>query len=157
MRISFDLDEVLFVSPDGFDTEEKLPFPLDRIFPERLRAGTVDLIHRLQKEGFEVLVYTSSFRSVTYIRSLFRNYGVRFDDIINGDRHNEEVQKNHREPMPQKMPPAYRISLHIDDEQAVIENGKKYGFRVMKVEEPDPQWAEKIIAEAERIRNLEEK
>jgi len=83
MRISFDLDEVLFVDPKTFKTEPPLPFPLNRIFIERLRKGTVDLIHKLQEEGFEVWVYTSSFRSELYIRNLFRNYGVKFDQIVN--------------------------------------------------------------------------
>ena len=156
MRISFDLDEVLFVSPEHYDTEDKLPFPLDRIFPERLRRGTVDLIHTLQDEGFEVWVYTSSFRSRTYIRALFRNYGIVFDDIINGDRHKEEVQRDRTEPLPQKMPSFYHISLHVDDEDAVIENGKKYGFRVYRLYEEDPQWTEKLLTEARRIRKMEE-
>ena len=86
MRISFDLDEVLFVDPNRYETEKALRFPLNRLFPERLRKGTVDLIHELQRQGFEVWVYTSSFRTETYIRALFRNYGIRFDQIVNGYR-----------------------------------------------------------------------
>lgn len=54
MKISFDLDEVLFVSPDYMETEPELRFPLNRMFPERLRKGTVYLINELQKRGFEV-------------------------------------------------------------------------------------------------------
>ena len=46
MRISFDLDEVLFVDPNYYETEKALSFPLDRIFRERLRKGTVWLIFR---------------------------------------------------------------------------------------------------------------
>ena len=48
MRISFDLDEVLFVSPATHKTEAPLPFPLNRIYTERLRLGTPDLIRKLQ-------------------------------------------------------------------------------------------------------------
>ena len=39
MRVSFDLDEVLFVSPQTHETEPELPFPLNRIYTERLRKG----------------------------------------------------------------------------------------------------------------------
>ncbi len=156
MKISFDLDEVLFVSPDDYETEPPLRFPLNRLFPERLRKGTVKLIHDLQAEGFEVWVYTSSFRAEIYIRNLFRHYGVKFDQIVNGDRHLKEVQRNQDRPLPQKMPNFYRISLHVDDEDAIHENGKIYGFHTWKVYEPDPEWAEKLMAEAKRIRNLEE-
>ena len=112
MRISFDLDEVLFVDPDRFETEPPLPFPLDRIFIERLRKGTVRLIR--------------------------------------------EVQRDRSETLPQKMPGFYRISLHIDDEDVIHQNGLIYGFRTFKVCEPDDQWVEKVLAEANRIRRIEE-
>ena len=69
MRVSFDLDEVLFVSPETHKTEPPLRFPLNRIWRERLRLGTPALISELQKLGYEVWVYTSSFRSERYIRT----------------------------------------------------------------------------------------
>ena len=93
MRVSFDLDEVLFVNPKTHKTEKELRFPFNRIYKERLRLGTPDLINSLQKLGYEVWVYTSSFRSENYIKLLFRHYGVRFDGIVNGTRHNKEVQQ----------------------------------------------------------------
>ena len=156
MRVSFDLDEVLFVDPKRFETEKPPRFPMSLLFPERLRKGTVDLVHQLQKEGFEVWVYTSSFRSESHIKSLFRNYGVRFDDIVNGFRHQAEVQRNRRQPLPTKVPSHYHISLHVDDEEAVIRNGREFGFKVMRVYEPDEHWADKILEEARRIRAREE-
>ncbi len=157
MRISFDLDDVLFVSPDRYETEPPLRFPFNRMFPDRLRKGTPALIRRLQDEGFEVWIYTSSYRSELYLRSLFRAYGVRFDQIVNGQRHQEEVQRGRREALPQKMPNFYHISLHIDDEKAVEQNGRRYGYRVLRVFEPDSDWAEKILTEARRVRKLEAK
>ena len=98
MRISFDLDDVLFVSPDRYETEPALHFPFNRLFPDRLRKGTPQLIHDLQHAGFEVWVYTSSLRTETYIKNLFRRYGVKFDRIINGERHQDEVQRNRPQP-----------------------------------------------------------
>ena len=156
MRISFDLDEVLFVSPDRYETEPPLRFPMNKLYPERLRKGTVDLIHELQRQGFEVFIYTSSFRSERYIKKLFRHYGIRFDGIINGNIHNEIVQRSKTVRLPQKMPQYFRISLHIDDEDAIIKNARSHGFRALKVLEPDPDWGKKVIAEANRIRDLEE-
>lgn len=157
MRVSFDLDDVLFVSPDKYETEPPLSFPYNRIFPERLRKGTPELIRTLQKEGFEVWIYTSSYRTEIYLRSLFRAYGVHFDHIVNAQRHQAEVQRGRKQILPQKMPNFYRISLHIDDETVIHENGRLYGFRTLKVYEPDEHWAEKVLNEAKRIRDLEEK
>ena len=157
MRISFDLDDVLFVNPAKFETEPPPHAPFDRIFKERLRKGTVDLIHTLQNEGFEVWVYTSSFRSERYLRALFSRYRIHFDDIVNAQRHLREVQRDRPQILPQKMPGYYRISLHVDDEEAIHANARRYGFRTICVREPDDHWAEKVLNEALRIRNLEEK
>ena len=60
MRVSFDLDEVLFVSPKTHKTEPPPRFPFNRIYQERLRLGTPDLIHRLQSLGYDVLMYGST-------------------------------------------------------------------------------------------------
>ena len=93
MRISFDLDEVLFVDPSNHMIEPELKFPFNRIYKERLRYGTAELIPKLQSLGYEVWVYTSSFRSEFYIKSLFRLYGVKFDGIVNGGRHERVYRK----------------------------------------------------------------
>ena len=155
MRVSFDLDEVLFVSPKTHKTEPPLPFPLNRFFQERLRLGTPDLIKSLQKLGYEVWIYTSSFRTERYIRRLFRCYGVRLDGIVNGSRHLKEVQGDRKEILPQKLPNRYHISLHIDDETVICSSAGQYGFRAYQLYAQDDDWKEKIIARADQIRKLE--
>ena len=155
MRVSFDLDEVLFVDPATHKTELPLRFPLNRIYTERLRLGTPELVKALQKLGYEVWVYTSSYRSEEYIRRLFRHYGVRFDGIINAQRHLREVQRDHKTILPQKMPNHYRISLHVDDESVICSLGRQYGFRTYQLDAQDDEWAEKIIRRAEEIKELE--
>ncbi len=155
MRVSFDLDEVLFVSPATHKTEPPLPFPLNRLFPERLRLGTPALIRKLQELGYEVWVYTSSFRSERYIRTLFRFYRVRFDGIVNADRHLREVQRDNKTILPQKLPNRYRISLHVDDETVICSLGPQYGFRAYQLDAQDDDWKEKIVARAEKIRQFE--
>ena len=154
MRVSFDLDEVLFVSPQTHETEPELPFPLNRIYTERLRKGTTELIPELQRLGFEVWIYTSSFRSERYIKNLFRHYHIHFDGIVNGERHQREVQANHP-PLPTKLPSRYRISLHIDDEAIICTAGKLYGFNVYQLDAPDQDWKDKIIARVKEIQKKE--
>ena len=156
MRVSFDLDEVLFVSPLTHKTEPELKWPYNKIYKERLRLGTPELISMLQKNGVEVWVYTSSFRSENYIKGLFRHYQVRFDGIVNGQRHLEEVQKNRKETLPQKLPNRYRISLHIDDEAIVASYGREYGFEVFQLDAEDDEWKEKILERVEKIRKKKE-
>ena len=91
-----------------------------------------------------------------YINALFRQYNIRFDQIVNGYRHKKEVQGNRSDTLPQKMPTHYRISLHIDDEEAIIQNARTWGFHVLQVLEPDPDWTTKVLDEAERIKKMEE-
>ena len=157
MRVSFDLDEVLFVNPATHKTEPPLAFPLNRIYTERLRLSTPELINELQKLGYEVWVYTSSYRTEKYIRRLFRHYGVRFDGIINAQRHLREVQRDQKTILPQKMPTHYRISLHVDDETVICSLGRQYGFRTYQLDAQDDDWAKKIIERAEEIKELEKR
>ena len=153
MRVSFDLDEVLFVSPDTHKTEPELMFPLNKIFRERLRLGTCELITSLRKMDYEVWVYTSSYRSERYIRLLFRSYGVKFDGIVNAQRHLKEVQGNRKQLLPQKVPSRYRISLHVDDESVICSLGRQYGFDAYQLDAQDDDWKEKVIARAEEIKH----
>ena len=152
MRVSFDLDEVLFVNPKTHKTEKELRFPLNRIYKERLRLGTPDLINTLKKLGYEVWVYTSSFRSENYIKLLFRHYGVRFDGIVNGTRHLKEVQQGRSQILPQKVPNRYRISLHVDDESVICSYGREFGFDAYQLDAQDDEWKEKIIARAAEVK-----
>ena len=152
MRVSFDLDEVLFVNPDTHKTEPALPFPFRKYYKERLRAGTPDLINTLQKMGFEVWIYTSSFRSENYIKGLFRHYGVHFDGIVNGTRHLKEVQQGRSQILPQKVPNRYRISLHIDDEAVICSYGREFGFDTYQLDADDDDWKEKVIAKTEEVK-----
>lgn len=155
MRVSFDLDEVLFVNPETHKTEPPLGFPFNLVFKERLRYGTPELIRKLQEEDVEVWVYTSSFRSERYIKTLFALYKVKFNSIVNGHRHLKEVQGNRKEALPQKMPCRYRISLHIDDESVICTAGKAYGFNVYQLNAHDDDWKEKILERVYKIRKRE--
>lgn len=151
MRVSFDLDDTLFVDPEKFRTEKALVFPLSRIFRERLRLGTIKLFKYLAEHDIEAWVYTTSYRSERYIRGLFLCYGIRLCEVVNGARHAEEVQRNSFEGLPSKYPSKYRIDLHIDDDISVKQNGDTYGFRVLIVGGDDDMWTEKIITVIEQI------
>ena len=152
MRVSFDLDEVLFVNPATHKTESPLLFPFNMIFRERLRQGAPALINELQKMGYEVWVYTSSYRSEFYIKTLFRCYGIVFDGIVNAQRHLKEVQSKKAQILPQKVPSHYRIKLHIDDESVICSYGKELGFEAYQLDAQDDEWKEKIIAKAEEVK-----
>lgn len=157
MRVSFDLDDTLFVSPENYKTEPELKFPFNKIYKERLRLGTKELMNWMCEQGVELGVYTTSFRSEQYIRRLFRCYGIKLDFVINGERHAREVQADKKEPMPSKYPGKYRIDLHIDDDVSVKQNGRIYGFKVFLIGIQDGQWSEKIKQEIKALSEIKNK
>ena len=152
MIVSFDLDDTLFVSPDNFKTEAALSFPINKIYKERLRLGTVELCHYIRQQGIQLWIYTTSFRSERYIKGLFKHYGIKIDFIINGARHKREVQGNKAQIMPSKYPGKYRIDLHVDDDISVFQNGQTYGFKVYIIGPQDDEWVDKLKAEIDRIK-----
>ncbi len=157
MIVSFDLDDTLFVPEDKFETEKPPRFPYNLIYRERLRLGTVELMKWIRSEGIELWIYTTSFRSQVYIRGLFKCYGIKPDQIVNGERHAREVQAGRREAMPSKYPGRYKIDLHIDDDVSVEQNGRTLGFRVAIIGGPEDGWVERIKREIEKVRELKEK
>ncbi|MBQ3665124.1 MAG: hypothetical protein II919_03355 [Lachnospiraceae bacterium] len=92
MKISFDLDDTLFVSPQKFKTEKELKFPWNKIYKERLRYVTIALFNYIRHQDIELWIYTTSFRSESYIKNLFKHYGIKPDYVVNGERHAREVQ-----------------------------------------------------------------
>lgn len=154
MIVSFDLDETLFVNPEKVPTEDNLSFPLNKIYKDRLRKGTSELLKWINNNNIELWIYTTSFRSERYIKSIFRHYGIKIDNIINGKCHEKEIQKNNTERLPSKYPAKYHIDLHIDDEISVYQNGISYGFRVYLLKENDILWTENIKNEILRIKKI---
>ncbi len=154
MKVSFDLDDTLFVPKEKFKTEQVLKFPFCLIYKERLRFGTKKLMEYIRRQGIELWIYTTSYRSEHYIRGLFRCYGIKLDCVVNGEKHANDIQAGHREGMPSKYPSKYRIDLHIDDDISVAQNGKIYGFHVLIIGSQDDEWTDKVVKEIERIRKF---
>lgn len=154
MIVSFDLDDTLFVDPHKFDTENPLRFPYKFFYKERLRLGTIQLLSKIQNNDISLWVYTTSFRSEKYIKSLFRCYGIKIDNVINGERHQKEVQGNKLQAMPSKYPSKYRIDLHIDDDVSVYQNGIRYGFKVFLIKNEDIDWVNNIWNEIEKMKEM---
>lgn len=151
MRISFDLDDTLILSGKGCLYEKPLRFPYSILCKERLRKGTVNLCNELKSIGYDIIVYTTSERSVQYIRRLFRSYGIKFSNIVNQKIHQSIVQGNRKEIMPSKVPSKFGIDLHIDDDMSVKQNGIQFGYSVLIINKDDENWTQKVLDEAIRI------
>ena len=147
MRISFDLDDTL-VCPGAPADARRPPWPLRRLFPESLRAGTRDLLRILALKGCEIWIYTTSFRSPLYVRGWCGSLGIPIRGVVNQDRHVREVGRDG----PSKHPGRFGIELHVDDSEGVAREGERHGFDVLVVR-PDDQasddqdWHRKVLDE----------
>jgi hypothetical protein len=142
MRIAFDLDNTLIRGAHPFALEAPTRRFWARLLgKESLRAGIVALAAYCQRQGWEVWVYTTSYRSAGYIRRLFWLHGIRLAGVVNQARHDREVRVRST-----KYPPQFDIDLLIDDSEGVRIEGERYGFEVLVVSPTDADWVAKVQA-----------
>jgi hypothetical protein len=142
MRVAFDLDNTLIRG--AFDFPLALPryqFLARLLGHEALRAGTVELAEYCSQQGWEVWVYTTSYRSAGYIRRLFWLYGIQLAGVVNQARHNRDVTVRST-----KYPPQFGIDLLLDDSEGVRLEGQRYGFEVLVIDPADADWTAKVRA-----------
>lgn len=143
MTIAFDLDNTLIRCDHDFALET----PTRRLWArlvgsEHLRAGIVDLHRFCRSQGWNIWVYTTSYRSPWAIRKLFWLHGLHLDGVVNQARHTRDVRVRST-----KYPPQYGIDLLVDDSHGVRIEGERHGFRTVVVDPTDSQWAEKVKAQ----------
>lgn len=150
MIVSFDLDDTLIPGTKVFPLERQWLWQR-LISGERLRAGTILLMHTLKQDGCSIFIYTTSLRSRVYIRCLFLTYGVWINRVINKTVHDRVTGEAGADAS--KLPVAFNIDLHVDDSPGVAMEGEKFNFRTVIIGEKDEGWVEKIL-EAVRNRQL---
>ena len=156
MKVSFDLDDTLFIDEDKIDAEIGLKFPFKYFYKERrLRLGTIELMNKIIDNGIDLWIYTTSFRPRNYIKKYFRKYGIKIHskNIVNAQRHMDEIQNNRKDILPSKYPPRYKIDLHIDDDISVKKNGEMYGFRVFLLSGNNKNWTKELWEEIMKIKS----
>ena len=118
-RVTLDLDEVIF-RPEGDPFLEKpLRFPLNRMYKERLRLGIPALFSMLNRQGYDIWVYTSSYYSLDYLRYYFKHYHVRVTGIITGAERKAPFWTDTRKALETLLKARYKTTLHVDN-RAVI-------------------------------------
>lgn len=141
MTLSFDLDDTLIPGTKTFPTEKQNIFQrLTGI--EKIRRGTIALIHNLKADGHTINIYTTSLRTPRSIRWMFLTYGITVDTIINQTTHNKVL--GNRSTKHSKYPPAFGIDFHIDDSPGLSLEGQKFNFKTVIIHEADNAWVTSI-------------
>jgi hypothetical protein len=146
VRIAFDLDDTLIPCSHAFPLEA--PTRLARwLRVEPVRRGTVHLMRRLRATGCDVWVYTTSLRQPLAVRLQVLAYGIRLGGVINSDRHVRHLRRGPVEWRScSKYPPAFNIDLLVDDLEGVVLEGRRFGFRAVRVCPADENWAARVLA-----------
>src|SRR5262245_5214921 len=92
MRISFDVDDTLVCGP-AVPTEQFVPWWRRWWYPERLRAGTRDLMRALLARRCTLWIYTTSYRPRRYLRRWFASFGVPLEGVVNQDVHDRFLRR----------------------------------------------------------------
>lgn len=146
MRIAFDLDDTLIPGLARFPVERQ-SFLAKLLGHEPIRAGTVSLMKELRRRGWDICIYTTSFRNPSYVRMLFWVYGVRIASVINQHRHNKTVTEcGHSYRGCSKYPPAFGLDLLVDESEGVWLESRRHGFKMVLIRSEDPAWADSVLA-----------
>ena len=101
----------------------------------------MELADYCRARGWEIWVYTTSYRSAAYIRRLFWLHGIQLDGVVNQARHDREVTVRST-----KYPPQFGIDLLIDDSEGVRLEAERHGFAMLVVSPQDSEWLTKVKA-----------
>ena len=118
-RVTLDLDEVVFSAQSADCLERPLPFPMNRIYRERIRLGIPALFHYLNEHGYDIWVYTSKYYSMEYIRGCFRRRKVRLDGIVTGAGRRARWGSDAAGTLKKLMESKYSATFHIDNESVM--------------------------------------
>lgn len=141
-RIAFDLDNTLIRSGYDFPIEKpKRRFASYFVSYEPLREGITELVKRCEDAGYKPCVYTSSYRSVFYIKRLFWLYKIKLDVIVNQAKHDAHVRVRSS-----KYPPAFGIDVLVDDSPGLAMEGERFLFNTIIVQPEDSNWSDKVLS-----------
>lgn len=149
MRVAFDLDNTLIRNDFDFPLAlAQRPFLQKLLQTESLRLGVRELFAFCRKQGWEVWIYTTSYRSPFYIRKMLWVYGLRADGIINQTRHNQQVRVRST-----KHPPTFGIQVLLDDSRGVQLEGERFGFSVIQIDPQHAGWVESVQPQLAALAN----
>lgn len=142
MIISFDIDNTLIAYSNEFEAEEMSLF-VKCLGAEKLRKGTKYLFEWLEKEGHEIWIYTTSYRSIFSLKKTFRLQGLHPKRYINESINRKLLDAHHCKAS--KNPRLFGIDVHVDDSEGVTIEGKRNGFEVIVICPNNRDWVEEVI------------
>ena len=148
-RATLDLDEVVFAKDGSVPAEKELPFPFSKLDRERLRLGVPALFRLLNREGWDVWVYTSQYYSPEYIRRLFRKYHVRVTGVVTGAA--RKTENDSAAGLEKLVKDKYQSTLHIDSETVLLTRADGGEFEDLRLP-GESVWSAEVMEIVRRLK-----
>lgn len=118
-RAAFDLDEVIIRGADDPFLEEPLPFPWKNIYKVRIRRGVPAVFHVLERNGYDIWLYSSQYHSADTVQNYFHKYHVKITGVVSatGKKIFQRVNDIKVEKMIHER---YRQTLHVDNNMVLL-------------------------------------
>jgi len=145
VRVTLDLDEVVFVDENNPNSEKSLTFPLNKIFKERLKKGIPALFRFLSMKGYDIWVYTAQYYSLNYMERLFRSYHVHVDGIITGTKRKTASREAEQDRVKALFENKYVRTFHIANDSVVDIRGKDGQFEEREINPLSDEWSYDVM------------
>ena len=142
-RVTLDLDEVVFYNPNNGPAEKDLPFPLNKLYKDKLRLGIPALFNMLNKDGYDIWLYSSKFYSKEYLRALFKKYHVHVTGIVTGTSKRKQSEEEKNE-MQNLYASKYLFTLHIDNDAVLMIDNVRKDFQDFTIDE-GVNWSKSVM------------
>ena len=145
MRVTLDLDEVVFRPENDPYLEKPLLFPLNRIYRERIRLGVPALFNFLNSRRCDIWVYTARYCSLDDLKRLFRHYHMRVTGIVTGTARKINAGSKTGKEVEKMITACYRKTLHIDNELVLCTNRDTRAFEEHRLSGSAADWSREVM------------
>ena len=142
-RVTLDLDEVVFWNENNGPAEKALPFPINRIYKDRLRLGIPALFNMFNKSGYDIWIYSSKFYSTDYIQNLFKKYHVHVTGIVTGTSKRKQL-KDDKNAIQDLYSKKYLVTLHVDNDVVLMIDNKTKDFQEFNID-GEENWSKAVM------------
>ena len=153
-RVTFDLDEVVFLTEGSAAAEKPLRFPFNLLYKEPLRRGIPALFNFLSNNGYDVWVYTNNYYSFEHIRSYFRHYHASVTGVITGLSRKTKAGQSIKKKIDTMMADRYQTTLHIDNDVVLRTSRNSKQFDEYSLDGAS-DWGQQIVDIVKRIESNE--
>ena len=109
-------------------------------FKQGVRRGAVELMRSLQRDGWEIWIYTLGALPSRQVHLFFALNGIKLGGVITGHEHQNAVRLGLAPRASIKHAPAFDLDLIVDDKDVTAQAGQRYGFNTLKVTNCHNDW-----------------